>query len=97
MKLAKSQLKQIIKEELSKVLSEDDGWYEWYLDSPYEGILSDSENSLEDALEEAKYALNSFYKGAKLVAIFDPQGEVVHLGDGYDETAALKIRQESQQ
>tara|TARA_Y100000310_G_scaffold269091_1_gene282049 strand:+ start:1398 stop:1691 length:294 start_codon:yes stop_codon:yes gene_type:complete len=97
MKLAKSQLKQIIKEELSEVLNENAGGYEWYLDSPYEGTFSDSENSLEDALEEAKHALNSFYKGAKLVAIFDPQGKVVHLGDGYDEAAALKIRQESQQ
>ena len=72
------------------------GNYEYYLDSPYEGIYSDSEASKEKAAEEVKHALNSFYKGAELVAIFDPQGNIVRLGDGYDKDTAHKIRQKNQ-
>ena len=97
MKITKSQLKQIIKEEISNVISESDGGhYEYYLDHPREGIYSDSEQSLDDVAKEIKYALGSFYKGAKLVAIFDSQGSVVKLGEDYDEHTAQKIKQENQ-
>ena len=95
MKLTKSQLKQIIKEELSRVLSEGDGGnYEYYLDSPYEGIYADAEETLEGAEKEIKHALSTFYRRAELVAIWGPRGELVKLGDSYDEDEARRIREE---
>ena len=94
MKITKSQLKQIIKEELSKVLNEDDGSYEYYLDSPYEGIYADAEETLKGAEKEIKHALSTFYRRAELVAIWGPRGELVKLGDSYDEDEARRIREE---
>jgi hypothetical protein len=96
MKITKAALKQIIKEELAKVLNEDDGYYEYYLDTPHEGIYMDSVKTLEEAEKEIKHALSSFFAGAQLVAIWGPQGELVKLGDRYDEEAAREIKQENQ-
>ncbi len=97
MKITKSQLKQIIKEEIAKVLNEDDDpyQYQYYLDSPYEGIFSDWVKTLEEAEEEIEYALSSYYKGAQLVAIWGAQGELVKLGDRYNEEEAREIKQEN--
>ena len=97
MKITQSQLRRIIKEEISKALnenSEEYEYYEYYLEHPHEGIYSDSEDSLEEAEKEAEYALNRFYKGADLVAIFDPQGNIVKLGDKYNVEKANKIKKQ---
>ena len=97
MKITQSQLRRIIKEEISKALnenSEEYEYYEYYLEHPDEGIYSDSEDSLEEAEKEAEYALNRFYKGADLVAIFDPQGNIVKLGDKYNVEEANKIKKQ---
>jgi len=97
MKITQSQLRRIIKEEISKALnenSEEYEYYEYYLEHPHEGIYSDSEDSLEEAEKEAEYALNRFYKGADLVAIFDPQGNIVKLGDKYNVEEANKIKKQ---
>jgi hypothetical protein len=97
MKITESQLRRIIKEEISKALnenSEEYEYYEYYLEHPREGIYSDSEDSLEEAEKEAEYALNHFYKGASFVAIFGPQGNIVKLGDRYDEEEANEIKKQ---
>jgi hypothetical protein len=94
MKITKQQIKQLIKEELSKVLNEGDGWYEYYLYSPYEGIYSESEKTLKEAEKEIKHALSTFYRRAQLVAIWGPQGELVKLGEGVSEEEARRIHVE---
>ena len=91
MKLTKATLKKIIKEEIGKVLSDDDELYEYYLDSRYEGIYSEAHETLEEAEESIKDALRTFYRGADLVAIFGPDGTIVKLGDNYEKDEAYEI------
>ncbi len=95
MKLTQEQLRQIINEELGKVMNESEefNWL-WLVATPYEGVQGDTDISQEEAEKEAAYAIDGYYTGGELVAIFNPNGEVVKLGDEYKEEEALKIREE---
>ena len=95
MKITKAKLKQIIKEELSKVLSEGlpPSWSVWFR-TPHEGAMSydfyADEFSLEKVRAELKAANSHFPPAVEYIAtVNDQSDEIVNLSKDFSKEDAL--------